>query len=92
MSVGSDAYLDDDVLFLPRASVQDAFIRLFNQYISPELIQKALFSCIDCDINYEELSYAEFCSLYRRLEDLYYYFMSLFRLFFAFILVCVTFF
>lgn len=58
--------VDESYVTLPRSSLQEAFIRLFNRYIGEEVIDYEISNCVECDASYEELTYTEFKSLYYR--------------------------
>ena len=51
---------------IPISSLQEAFIRLLNQFVSQDLIEKAIMDSDEIDFNLEEFTLPEFRVLYRR--------------------------
>lgn len=63
---GHEMYVGEESFTIHKGSLQEAFIRLFNQYISTEMIEREISMCEECDGSFEELTYMEFKALYYR--------------------------
>ena len=61
-----EIYVGDESFTIHKGSLQEAFIRLFNQYITVETIEREIALCEECDGSFEELTYMEFKALYYR--------------------------
>lgn len=66
----SDAYPNGgyNSELLPVSYLQDAFIQMFNRFISPELIEQASYDCGEVDPGLEELTMNEFRAVYFSLD------------------------
>lgn len=53
---------------LPISSLQDAFIQMFNRFISQELIDQASYDCGEVDPGLEEITMNEFRAIYFSLD------------------------
>jgi hypothetical protein len=57
---------EDEAYTIHKASLQDAFIRLFNRFVAADFVQREMDMCEECDASFEELTYGEFKALYYR--------------------------
>lgn len=55
---------------LPTSCLQDAFIQMFNRFVSSELIEQASYDCGEVDPGLEELTFNEFRAIYFSLDRL----------------------
>lgn len=56
----------EEAFYISKDMLQDAYIRLFNRYITQDLIIKELDQIDDCDPNFKEFTFIEFRDIYYR--------------------------
>jgi hypothetical protein len=62
----TEGFVVDDCFTINKSCLQDAFVRLFNRYIAPEVIEHEIGLCEECDGGFDELTFLEFSALYFR--------------------------
>jgi hypothetical protein len=62
----TEGFVMEDCFTINKANLQEAFVRLFNRYIAPDVIEHEIALCEECDGGFDELTFPEFSALYFR--------------------------